>query len=87
MMLLALGLGSQFGTMEGVITNMFDMNIRVRKEILTGGSGVRKEILTGGSDVRKEILAGGSGVRVEILTGESGADRTALIQSQSLQLG
>ena len=36
MMLLALGLGSQFGTMEGVITNMFDMNIRVRKEILTG---------------------------------------------------
>ena len=37
MMLLALGLGSQFGTMEGVITNMFDMNIRVRKEILTGG--------------------------------------------------
>ncbi|KAF0303872.1 Sodium-dependent neutral amino acid transporter B(0)AT3 [Amphibalanus amphitrite] len=36
MMLLALGLGSQFGTMEGVITNMFDMNIRVRKEVLTG---------------------------------------------------
>ncbi|XP_045584520.1 sodium-dependent neutral amino acid transporter B(0)AT3 isoform X1 [Procambarus clarkii] len=38
MMLLALGLGSQFGTMEGVITNMFDMKVfaRVRKEILTG---------------------------------------------------
>lgn len=38
MMLLALGLGSQFGTMEGVITNLFDMKIfaRVRKEILTG---------------------------------------------------
>ncbi|XP_068202825.1 sodium- and chloride-dependent transporter XTRP3A isoform X2 [Palaemon carinicauda] len=39
MMLLALGLGSQFGTMEGVITNLFDMKIfaRVRKEVLTGG--------------------------------------------------
>ncbi|KAG0718883.1 Sodium-dependent neutral amino acid transporter B(0)AT3 [Chionoecetes opilio] len=38
MMLLALGLGSQFGTMEGVITNLFDMKVfaRVRKEILTG---------------------------------------------------
>uniref|UniRef100_A0A2P2I201 Sodium-dependent neutral amino acid transporter B(0)AT3-like n=2 Tax=Hirondellea gigas TaxID=1518452 RepID=A0A2P2I201_9CRUS len=38
MMLLALGLGSQFGTMEGVITNLFDMKIfqRVRKEVLTG---------------------------------------------------
>lgn len=38
MMLLALGLGSQFGTMEGVITNLFDMKIfaRVRKEIVTG---------------------------------------------------
>jgi len=38
MMLLALGLGSQFGTMEGVITNLFDMPIfaRVRKEIVTG---------------------------------------------------
>lgn len=38
MMLLALGLGSQFGTMEGVITNLFDMKIfaRVRKELLTG---------------------------------------------------
>ena len=44
MMLLALGLGSQFGTMEGVITNLFDMKIfaRVRKELLTGeGSFVR----------------------------------------------
>ncbi|KAB7505937.1 Sodium-dependent neutral amino acid transporter B(0)AT3, partial [Armadillidium nasatum] len=38
LMLLALGLGSQFGTMEGVITNLFDMKIfaRVRKEVLTG---------------------------------------------------
>ncbi|XP_076062086.1 sodium- and chloride-dependent transporter XTRP3 isoform X3 [Oratosquilla oratoria] len=38
MMLLALGLGSQFGTMEGVITNLFDMKIfaRIRKEVLTG---------------------------------------------------
>ncbi|XP_047500114.1 sodium- and chloride-dependent transporter XTRP3A-like isoform X2 [Penaeus chinensis] len=38
MMLLALGLGSQFGTMEGVITNLFDMKVfaRIRKEIVTG---------------------------------------------------
>lgn len=38
LMLLALGLGSQFGTMEGVITNLFDLPMfkRVRKELLTG---------------------------------------------------
>lgn len=37
LMLLALGLGSQFGTMEGVITNLFDMNVKIRKEFLTAG--------------------------------------------------
>lgn len=50
MMLLALGLGSQFGTMEGVITNLFDMKVfaRIRKEIVTGksSSGCRSSILT-----------------------------------------
>ncbi|KAF0303870.1 Sodium-dependent neutral amino acid transporter B(0)AT3 [Amphibalanus amphitrite] len=39
LMLISLGLGSQFGTMEGVITTVFDMKIfrRFSKSILSGG--------------------------------------------------
>lgn len=38
MMLLTLGLGSMFGTLEGVVGNVFDMNLftRVRKEVVSG---------------------------------------------------
>uniref|UniRef100_T1J4W5 Transporter n=1 Tax=Strigamia maritima TaxID=126957 RepID=T1J4W5_STRMM len=38
MMLLTLGLGSMFGTLEGVVGNIFDMNLisRVRKEVVSG---------------------------------------------------
>ncbi|CAG0886482.1 unnamed protein product [Darwinula stevensoni] len=41
LMLLALGLGSQFGTMEGVITNIFDLSHDFHTKML------RKEVLTG----------------------------------------
>lgn len=46
MMLLALGLGSQFGTMEGVITNLFDMKVfaRIRKEIVTGKINLQLDV-------------------------------------------
>jgi SNF family Na+-dependent transporter len=39
LMLLALGFGSQFGTMQGVVTNVFDVfhgRITDRKEVLMG---------------------------------------------------
>lgn len=38
-MLLSLGLGSMFGTLEGVITSLVDMDLtrRIRKEIIVGG--------------------------------------------------
>ena len=48
LMLISLGLGSQFGTMEGVITTVFDMKIfrRVSKSILSGAfRGIRAQIL------------------------------------------
>lgn len=40
MMLLALGIGSQIGTMEGVVSTVFETSYfsRIRKEILTGFS-------------------------------------------------
>uniref|UniRef100_H2YE68 Transporter n=1 Tax=Ciona savignyi TaxID=51511 RepID=H2YE68_CIOSA len=36
MMLLSLGLGSMFGTVEGVVTPLFDLGLKVPKPILTG---------------------------------------------------
>ena len=35
-MLLSLGLGSMFGTVEGVVTPLFDMGLKIPKIVLTG---------------------------------------------------
>jgi len=37
LMLLSLGMGSMFGTIEGVITPLFDLGLKVPRSIITGG--------------------------------------------------
>ena len=40
LMLLSLGLGSMFGTVEGVVTPLFDLGLKVPKAAVTGTSWV-----------------------------------------------